>query len=136
MPFLLLLPFDPVEHERAQAQVADEHDETDEPSSDHFLASGSSATGWRSIPVTIAAASPPDGTGPTADFTRAFSYTKTPALRDSENAGSDSGSFDRSIFQQQIYIYITVLFNNNMTILTANDRGTLLMLCYIDVSNT
>lgn len=36
MPLLLFLAFDPVEDEGAQAQVAHEHDETDEPSSDHY----------------------------------------------------------------------------------------------------
>jgi len=35
---LLLLALDPVEHERAQAQIAHEHDEPDDPSADHFIA--------------------------------------------------------------------------------------------------
>lgn len=35
---LLFLALDPVEHERAQAQIAHEHDESDEPSADHFIA--------------------------------------------------------------------------------------------------
>lgn len=49
VPFLLLLALDPVEHERAQAQVPDEHGEPDEPSSDHRT---------RRSPVTIAAREP------------------------------------------------------------------------------
>lgn len=35
---LLFLALDPVEHERAQTQIAHEHDESDEPSADHFIA--------------------------------------------------------------------------------------------------
>lgn len=35
VPFLFFLALDLVEHESAQTQVADEQDETDEPSSDH-----------------------------------------------------------------------------------------------------
>lgn len=35
---LLFLALDPVEHERAQAQIAHKHDESDEPSADHFIA--------------------------------------------------------------------------------------------------
>lgn len=35
---LLFLALDPVEHESTQAQVAHEHDESDEPSADHFIA--------------------------------------------------------------------------------------------------
>lgn len=44
MPFLFFLAFDPVEYERAQAQVAHEHDESDEPSADHVYRSGRSVT--------------------------------------------------------------------------------------------
>lgn len=50
VPFLLFLAFDPVKYERAEAQVADEHDETDEPSSDHCCFGSSSLSS-----VTIAA---------------------------------------------------------------------------------
>lgn len=40
MSFFFFLALDPVEHERAQAQVAHEYSEPNEPSADHYIVYG------------------------------------------------------------------------------------------------